>query len=107
LDAFLEEYRRRHGIVRAAVLTMKNLARFTVVFLLIAGTTIAAMAQTAKDDAKDAGHSAIQAAKDAGKASKKTAKSTAHKVKKGTKKAVNKSAQETEEGADKVKEKTK
>jgi len=58
-----------------------------------AGTS--AYSQTAKDDIKDAGHSAKRAAKKTGSATKKTAK-----------KATNKTAGAVEKGAGKVKDKT-
>ncbi len=76
--------------------------------LLIAGLApLAIQAQSAKDQAKDAGQESKQAAKDAGNATKNTAKKTGHKVKHTSKKAVNKGANKTEQGANKVEQKTR
>ena len=83
---------------------MKRLIAALSFSVLLAGG--AAVAQTAGQDMKDAGHAAKEAAKDTGKATEKTAKTTGKKVKHGTKKAVNKSADATEKAASKVKDKT-
>ena len=69
--------------------------------LALAGGTIL-LAQTAKDDIKDAGKDIKQAGKATGHAAKKTGNATKKTVKKG----VNKSAEKVEDGARAVERKT-
>lgn len=79
------------------------------VFALFLGVAVPVglSAQSAKDDAQNAGENAKQAGKDAGRATSKTAKKGAHKVKRGTKNTAHKGAQKTKEGASKVEQKTR
>ena len=79
------------------------LKSFGLMILLASLSVVNGLAQTAKDDIKDAGQDIKQAGKSTGSAAKKTAKATKKTVKKG----VNKAAEKTEEGANKVEEKTR
>ena len=80
-----------------------TLKSFGLMILLASLSVVNGLAQTAKDDIKDAGQDIKQAGKSTGSAAKKTAKATKKTVKKG----VNKAAEKTEEGANKVEEKTR
>ncbi|MBB5055397.1 putative small secreted protein [Granulicella aggregans] len=69
--------------------------------------SISAMAQTAGQDIKDAGHETKQAAKDTGHGIKKGTKTGYHKTKNGTKKAYHKTGSGIAKVGDKMEGKPK
>ena len=93
---------------------MKTIATtLALATMLFTGSAIS-YAQSAKEDMKEAGHSAGHAAKKTGEGVEETAKDAGHvakktgkKVKHGTKKVVNKGADATGKAADKVEDKTR
>jgi hypothetical protein len=70
------------------------------------GLAFGAMAQTAGQDIKNAGHETKEASKDAANATGKAVKTGAHKTKEAVKHSAHATASATERGADKVKQKT-
>jgi hypothetical protein len=82
--------------------------RYTTMAATIVGfaLSVAAPAQTAGQDMKDAGHETKEAAKDAGKGTVHATKTAARKTKNGTKHVAHATADATRRGADKVEGKT-
>jgi len=78
-------------------------SRWSALFLSAALTVASvAVAQTAGQDMKDAGHDTKQAAKDTGNGVKKGTKTGYHKTKHGAKKAYHKTGEGTEKLGDKM-----
>ena len=86
--------------------TSKWIALPLVAALLSLGASQSSIAQTAKQDMKDAGSDTKNATKKTGHGIAKGTKTAARKTKNGTKKVVHGAAHGTAKGADKVEDKT-